>query len=90
VHERAVSTAMVPRTFIHTRRLGCNLLSVCGLTPKLSCKRSAHQAAHQYAGLSALQPLNRNASAASRACRLQRHVRARTLVASRHRHERDP
>jgi len=33
-----------------------------GLTPKLSCKRSTCQAAHQFTRLSALQPINRNAS----------------------------
>ena len=32
------------------------------LTPKLSCKRSTSQAAHQYAGLSSVQPPNRNPS----------------------------
>src|SRR5215213_3367887 len=32
------------------------------LTPKLSCKRSSRQAAHQYVRLSSVHPLSRNAS----------------------------
>ena len=46
------------------------------LTLKLSCKRPHIPAAHQYARLSSVQPFNRNASAAPRACQLQRHVRS--------------
>jgi hypothetical protein len=45
------------------------------LTPTLSCQRPRNQAAHQYAGLSAVQPHNRNDFLESRACPLQRHVR---------------
>lgn len=44
------------------------------LTFELRCKRSTGQAAHQSARLSSVQPLSCNASTASRACRLQRHV----------------
>jgi hypothetical protein len=45
-----------------------------GQTLTLSCKRSAHYAAHLFERTSNWMGGNRNASAASRACRLQRHV----------------
>ena len=48
----------------------------CRLTPKLSCKRSAQYAAHQVARGSISIGGNHKASAAPRACRLQRHVRS--------------
>ena len=51
------------------------IVACCGITLKLSCKRPHIHAAHQSAGLSTVQALNRDASAAARACRLQRFVR---------------